>query len=61
MSAKGCPGLVRVNNALVGLCIACELRGKPGKQIEPEAKRISGGEFYCPNRVIIEPQIKGDK
>jgi hypothetical protein len=46
---KGCPGLVRINSALVGICIACDRLGKPD-QIEPDAKRLSGGEWFCPNR-----------
>jgi hypothetical protein len=47
-----CEGHTRVNGQLLGLCVACERLHQGGHAvwIAPEAKRLSGGEWFCPNR-----------
>lgn len=47
----GCPGRIREVHpgGLVGVCLTCPLQGKPGKQLEPAAKRAPGGSFECEN------------
>jgi hypothetical protein len=50
-SSAGCAGVfLPVPNRNAGICVGCTRFGEPGPQIEPQAKRLSGGEWFCPNR-----------
>lgn len=50
-SSAGCPGVRNtIRGTAPGICHACARWGEPGPQIEPEAKKSSGGEYFCPNR-----------
>jgi hypothetical protein len=67
--SAGCRGLLRIDGRLLGLCVACDRHGKDTRNnIKPEAKRLSGGDWFCPNRRNsaghvndCAPQIVGGK
>lgn len=49
--SAGCPGVRdAIRGRAAAICHACARFGEPGSQIEPMAKRLSGGEWFCPER-----------
>ena len=50
-STAGCPGTRdAIRGRAAAICHLCSRFGEPSPHIKPQAKRISGGEWFCPNR-----------
>jgi hypothetical protein len=48
---SGCEGVrLPIQGRAAAICIGCSRFGEPSPHIEPMAKRLSGGEWFCPNR-----------
>ena len=47
----GCPGVRDpIKGRARAICHTCARFGEPGPQLEPMAKRMSGGVWFCPER-----------
>ena len=50
-STAGCPGVRDpIKGRAAAICHVCTRFGEPSPHIEPQAKRLSGGEWFCPER-----------
>ena len=48
---SGCEGVrLPIKGRAAAICVGCDRWGQPSPHIEPMAKRLSGGEWFCPNR-----------
>lgn len=47
---RGCPGATDMRGRIQGVCVCCELQGRPGEQIEPAVFRDAEGVNDCRNR-----------
>ena len=58
--SAGCPGVRdAIRGRAAAICHLCSRFGEPSPHIEPMAKRISGGEWFCPNRRSAGTPVPG--